>query len=175
MNVSESACGWSYICFYPSPKFGEKGVGAMGNLAARAKWKFGLIALPLFLMVQGAMAAVVVIGNSNISVDALTSAQVSEIFLGKTTSLADGTKITVIEHQDGESIKDEFYEKVVGKSASQLKAYWAKIIFTGEGMPPKAYSGDKSVRDHVSMTPGAVGYVSAESVDKSVKVLFEGK
>jgi hypothetical protein len=42
-------------------------------------------------------------------------------------------------------------------------------------MPPKAYSGDKSVRDHVSMTPGAVGYVSAESVDKSVKVLFEGK
>jgi ABC-type phosphate transport system substrate-binding protein len=147
----------------------------MERLSAKVKWMLALMTLPLLLMVHSATAAVVVIGNPNISVASLTSDQVSDIFLGKMTSLADGTKITVIDHQDGEAIKDEFYEQVVGKSASQLKAFWAKVIFTGEGMPPKAYSGDKAVRDHVSRTPGAIGYVDAESVDKSVKVLFEKK
>ena len=107
--------------------------------------------------------------------DSLTSAQVKDLFLGKVTSLPDGTKVTVIEHKDGEAVKEEFYDKVVGKSPSQLKAYWAKIIFTGEGFPPKAYSGDKTVKNHVSATPGAIGYISAESMDKSVKVLFERK
>jgi ABC-type phosphate transport system substrate-binding protein len=91
------------------------------------------------------------------------------------TKLPDGTAITVIEHQDGDSVKEEFYSKVVGKSASQLKAYWAKLVFTGEGVPPKEYSGDKAVMGRVSSTPGAIGYVSDGSVDKSVKVLFEAK
>ena len=91
------------------------------------------------------------------------------------TSLPDGTKVTVIEHKDGDAVKEEFYDKVVGKTPSQLKAYWAKLIFTGEGFPAKAYSGDKAVKDHVKVTNGAIGYISAESVDKSVKVLFESK
>ena len=152
-----------------------KGVEEMGNLSVKVKWMLALLVLPWLFIAHGATAAVVVIGNSGIEVDSLTSAQVGEIFLGKMTTLADGTKLTVIEHQDGETVKDEFYEKVVGKSASQLKAYWAKIIFTGEGVPPKAYSGDKTIMDHVSVTPGAIGYVNAESVDKSVKILFERK
>ena len=153
----------------------SEGVVEMGNIPTKVKWIFGTAALLSFFMMGSVSAAVVVIGNPGIGVDSLTSAQVSKIFLGKMTSLPDGTKITVIEHQDGESIKDEFYEKVVGKSASQLKAYWAKIIFTGEGVPPKAYSGDKTVKEHVSATPGAIGYVNAEAVDKSVKILFEKK
>lgn len=139
------------------------------------KWRIALIASILLLTLQGAQAGVVVIGNPNISANALDTAQISDIFLGKTTSLQDGTKVTVIDHQDGEAVKAEFYEKVVGKNVNQLKAYWAKLIFTGEGVPPKAYSGDKSVRDQVAATPGAIGYVDAGSVDKSVKVLFEQK
>lgn len=139
------------------------------------KWRIALIASILLLTLQGAQAGVVVIGNPNISANALDTAQISDIFLGKTISLQDGTKVTVIDHQDGEAVKAEFYEKVVGKNVNQLKAYWAKLIFTGEGVPPKAYSGDKSVRDQVAATPGAIGYVDAGSVDKSVKVLFEQK
>ena len=48
-------------------------------------------------------------------------------------------------------------------------------MVTGEGVPPKEYAGDKAVKDRVAITPGAIGYVSDGSVDKSVKVLFETK
>lgn len=147
----------------------------MQNLSAKFKWKFALVIAPLLFICHSTMAASAVIGNPGIGVNALTENQVSQIFLGKLSTLPNGTRVVVADHQDGESIKDSFYDKVVGKKPSQLKAYWAKIIFTGEGLPPKTFSGDKSVKDFVASTPGAIGYISAESVDSSVKVLFESK
>ena len=108
-------------------------------------------------------------------VDSITSTEAADIFLGKLTKLPDGTRVTVIEHKDGDPVKDEFYEKVVGKTPSQLKAYWAKLVFTGEGVPPKEYAGDKSVLERVAATPGGIGYVSDKPGDNSVKVLFEEK
>jgi len=147
----------------------------MGNQLNKARWKAILAAALLLSSVYAGAAGIVVIGNPGLSINPVTAAQVTEIFLGKMPTLKDGTQLTVIEHQDGESIKDDFYEKVVGKSSSQLKAYWAKVVFTGEGFPPKAYSGDKAVKEQVAATPGAIGYVDAGAVDKSVKVLFEGK
>lgn len=147
----------------------------MENLSAKAKWKFALVVSPLLFIWHSTMAASAVIGNPGIGVKSLSSDEVSEIFLGKMATLPNGVKIVVADHQDGEPIKDEFYDKVVGKNPSQLKAYWAKIIFTGEGLPPKTFSGDKSVKDFVASTPGAIGYISKESVDGSVKVLFENK
>lgn len=147
----------------------------MVNLLCKSKYMAALAASLLFFITQTASAGVVVIGNSDLTIKSVTAAEVGDIFLGKMTKLADGTPITVIEHQDGDTVKDEFYDKVVGKSPSQLKAYWAKIVFTGEGVPPKEYAGDKAVKDRVAITPGAIGYVSDGSVDKSVKVLFEAK
>lgn len=132
-----------------------------------------VLAAALSLSMMSTCAGVVVIGNSGLSVNSITAAQATAIFLGKMTALQDGTQLTAIDHQDGEDIKDEFYQKVAGKSSAQLKAYWAKIVFTGEGFPPKGYAGDKAVQKHVAATPGAIGYISAESVDKSVKVLLE--
>jgi ABC-type phosphate transport system substrate-binding protein len=147
----------------------------MGNLLCKPRCMAALTASLIFFVLQTASAGVAVIGNPGLSVDSITAAQVADIFLGKMPKLADGTSITVIEHQEGDSVKDEFYNKVVGKSPSQLKAYWAKLVFTGEGVPPKEYAGDKAVKDRVAATPGAIGYVNDDSVDKSVKVLFEAK
>lgn len=146
----------------------------MGKILCERKGIAALVATLLFLALQTASAGVVVVANPGMSVSSVTAAQVSDIFLGKMTKL-DGTQLTVIEHQEGDPIKGEFYDKVVGKNPSQLKAYWAKIVFTGEGVPPKEYAGDKAVKAFVAQTPGAIGYISDESVDSSVKVIFESK
>ena len=91
----------------------------------------------LFFIMQTASAGVVVIGNSDLSIKSVTAAEVGDIFLGKMTKLADGTPITVIEHQDGDTVKDELYDKVVGKSPSQLKAYWPRLCLLVREFRPK--------------------------------------
>lgn len=146
----------------------------MGNLFFKPRYIAALAASLLFFSLHAASAGVAVIGNSDLSVDSIAAAEVADIFLGKTTKLA-GTPLTVIEHKDGDNVKEEFYNRVVGKSPSQLKAYWAKLVFTGEGVPPKEYAGDRAVMERVSATPGGIGYVSDTSVNSSVKVLFESK
>jgi len=147
----------------------------MGNLLCKPRYTAVLAASLLYFLVQTASAGVAVIGNPDLGVNSITAEQAANIFLGKMKRLPDGSPVTVIEHKDGDSVKEEFYDKIVGKTPSQLKAYWAKLVFTGEGVPPKEYGGDKAVLEHVSKTPGAIGYVSDGSVDKSVKVLLGGK
>jgi ABC-type phosphate transport system substrate-binding protein len=147
----------------------------MGNLLCKPKCMAVLAIALLFFGLQTASAGVVVIGNRGLGVNSITKAQAANIFLGKMTTWADGTPITVIEHRDGDLAKDQFYNKVVGKTPSQLKAYWAKLVFTGEGVPPKEYAGDNTVKARVAGTPGAIGYVSDDSADRSVKILYEAK
>jgi len=131
------------------------------------------LSLLLSGMVSPAIAGAVVIGNPSLSVSQLNAQQVSDLFLGRASKLPDGSAVTIVDHQDGEPIKEDFYKNVVGKSPSQLKAYWAKIVFTGEGAPPKSLSGDQAIKQHVATTPGAIGYVDDKVVDGSVKVLLK--
>jgi hypothetical protein len=60
-----------------------------------------------------------------------------DIFLGKTARFPDGSQAVPVDQSEGTIVRDEFYNKLVGKSAAQMKAYWSKIIFTGRGQPPR--------------------------------------
>ena len=52
-----------------------------------------------------------------------------------------------------------------------MKAVWARVIFTGKGLPPKVFDPDAEVKKVVSSNKNAIGYIRASSVDSSVKVV----
>lgn len=112
------------------------------------------------------IAVVVNPGNAN-SVDADV---VKKIYLGKSKSFSDGLTVSPV-NQDGTAVADEFNDKVVGKSSSQLNAYWAKLVFTGKGTPPAKVNTDQAVIDFVASNSGAIGYVDSASVSDKVKVV----
>lgn len=117
----------------------------------------------------GVFADVVVVvnpGNGN----AVDADVVKRIYLGKTKSFSDGLAVSPV-NQDGTSVADEFNSKVVGKSSSQLNAYWAKLVFTGKGAPPAKVNSDQAVIDFVAANNGAIGYVDSVSVSPKVKVV----
>src|ERR1700719_3406349 len=88
-----------------------------------------LIGLALVLTSSAAMADVVVVVSAKSPVGALSKAQVEDIFLGKAIRFPDGTQAVAIDQAEGSAVRDEFYNKVVGKSRAQMKACWSKIIF----------------------------------------------
>jgi ABC-type phosphate transport system substrate-binding protein len=129
--------------------------------------------LLFFFIFTCARADVVVVVSANSTVDSLTKSQVSNIFLGKTSSFPNGDKAIAIDQKDGSTEWIDFYKKVSGKSGSQLKSYWAKLIFSGRKQPPKQLADSSEVKKSVSSNPSQISYIAEEAVDSSVKVVLK--
>ena len=127
--------------------------------------------LKLILLVSGMLAfsshAVTVIVHPSNS-DTLDKKAVKKIFLGKTKKFPSGGQVIPIELKAGGS-RDAFLKGVVGKSESQFKAYWSKLIFTGKGQAPRTVESEAEIVDLISKNPNLIGYVSDGAVNDSVK------
>jgi ABC-type phosphate transport system substrate-binding protein len=136
----------------------------------------GFFAFTLLLAMSAfaadARAEVVVIVSAKSPVTSLTAEQTARIFLGKTSEFPDDRDAEPIDQPVGSAIRDEFYAKVVHKNSSQLAAYWAKIIFTGDGHPPEILDGNTAVRRAVAKNPNAIGYIDKSAVKRSVRVIL---
>jgi len=126
----------------------------------------------LLASVSAAQAGVVVVMSSKSDIDTLNKAQVTQIYLAKTDALPNGRVAKPIDQAEGSAVRNEFYEKIAGKNAAQMKAYWSQLTFTGKPQPPRQVSGDAAVKAAVADNPSAIGYISDGAVDGSVKVVF---
>ena len=139
------------------------------------KWRFTILLCCLFTVFSlsdSVTAEVVVVVNSSAKIATATPEQVANIFLGKSNKLSGDFKVVPVDQEEGELPRDEFYKTIVKKDASQLNAYWSRLIFTGKGQPPKVVLDDDEVIELVGSNPEAIGYVSSDAVDTSVKVIL---
>ena len=128
--------------------------------------------LALCLAAGTAAADIVAVVSSKSAISSLTQTQVSDIFFGKVSHFPDGGVAVPIDLAENSPERNEFYERLAGKSPAQIKAYWSRIIFTGRGQPPKAVSSGVEMKKRIAENPSAIGYIDAKLVDASVKVLF---
>lgn len=119
-----------------------------------------------------AHADVVVVVGAKSAAATLTKEQVADLFMGKLASLPGAGAAAPIDQGESSPLREEFYSKVTGKSAAQVKSYWAKMAFTGKGTPPKEGSNSAEVKKLVAGAPGGIGYIEKSAVDDSVKVVF---
>lgn len=108
-----------------------------------------------------AIAPFAIIVNPGVTVDGLTTAQLSDVFSGKIKNWNEvgGPDLAIA---------------IIGRSESSgSRATIKAMVLGGKDFDPKAVvmnsSGD--VRKSVSTTPGAIGYVDLAFVDSSVKAL----
>jgi ABC-type phosphate transport system substrate-binding protein len=122
---------------------------------------------------SNAQAEVVVIVSAKSHITRLTAAQAAKIFLGKASTFPDNSDAVPVDQAEGSAIREEFYSKVVRKSSSQVSAYWAKVIFTGDGHPPEILESNTAVKKAVAHNQNAIGYIDKSAVDKSVRVILD--
>lgn len=130
-----------------------------------------LAAATLFVAASSAQADIAVVVNPGVGDVSVNSAELKDIFLGKLNSLPNGKKIVAIDQEPG-GVREEFLKKLLNKSESQLKAYWAQLVFTGRGQPPKQVMDDEEVKEFVSENPNMIGYIDSDEVDSTVKVIM---
>lgn len=125
-----------------------------------------LIALTLFWLNSSADEYVLV---SNNKIKTLSKSQIKAIFLKKLI-LIDDLKVVPVNLGAKSPLRSKFEKKILHMSFSRLKAYWTKQHYLGH-RPPISMKSEESVKSFVKNVDGAIGYISAESVDESVVVL----
>lgn len=130
------------------------------------------LAAMLALASQAAFAQVAVVVGAKSPVGPLTEDQVSGVYLGKTNTLPGGGAAALADLPDSNPARDHFYTKATGKNGAQVKATWARLTFSGKGVPPKEMATSADVKKFVAGNPNAIGYIEKSAVDPSVKVVL---
>ena len=96
----------------------------------------------------------------------MTADEVANIYLGKDSSLSP------LDLKEPEAVRNQFYQKVAGKDSAQVKAIWARLVFTGKQQPPKELGSSADIVKQVASSDKAIGYVDKSAVDASVKAVL---
>ncbi|SFD59485.1 substrate-binding domain-containing protein [Pseudoalteromonas denitrificans] len=122
------------------------------------------------LTTYSASAEIAVIVNTANS-STLDKTAIERIFMGKMKKFPNGQVALPMNAAKGMGSRDEFNKAVIGRSSSQVNAYWSKLVFTGKGSMPKELSSDAEMISTISSNQGAIGYINSSSVTDAVKVI----
>lgn len=119
----------------------------------------------LMALAVAAQAQMVVVVNPKSAAASLSAEQVANVYLGRSTDF------TPFDQSEA-ALRNDFYAKVTGKDAAQVKAIWSKLVFTGKGTPPKELPNSAEVKKAVAAKDNGIGYIEKSAVDGSVKVVL---
>ena len=122
------------------------------------------------LFAPGVALSQVVIANKDVAADSLSRQEIHSIFLGETSRWQDNRPITIVVQEQG-NIHRLFLREILSRTPSQFLNYWRKQIFNGKALAPKSITNMRELVEFVATHSGAIGYVSDENVDTSVKVI----
>ena len=125
----------------------------------------------LLLVVSSAQADIAVIVHPKNPLQTPSREQVRDLFLGRTRVFPNGKFAIPIDQSS--PLRAQFYQLLTARPIEQINAYWARIIFTGQGSPPLQMPDDAAVLQTVRENEGAIGYIRFIRLDKSVRMLFK--
>ena len=124
-----------------------------------------LASMLMFSVALGTAHAIDIVAIGNPAAAPLTREQLANVYLGHNQAL------TPLDQPESAPIRADYYKRLTGRDASQIKAMWARLTFTGKGQSPRELSDSSAVKKAVAADPKAIGYIEKSAVDDSVKVL----
>jgi ABC-type phosphate transport system substrate-binding protein len=103
----------------------------------------------------------IVVVNSVSPITTLSKAQLSNIFLKRTTKWTGGKTIVPVDRDKSSKVRDAFSGAVHGRSSSAINTYWQTQIFSGQAIPPIVKTSDEDVLAFVRSNVNAISYVPA--------------
>lgn len=128
--------------------------------------------IPVFtLLSQLALADLAVVVNSQSPISSLTENEVRQLFTGQIKTLS-GLRIEPLDMPSGSAIRNRFYAALMGRSPEQMRAYWTRLIFTGQGKPPQEAVNQDELARLLQQSPTTIGYLPDDQVPADTRVVF---
>ena len=119
-------------------------------------------------------AMAIIVHRSN-PVNELTLAELRRIFMLETQTWPHGRKITLVLGEKGQAGRPEIIRLICGFSEADYDRHILLQTFRGHvGLGPRAIRSPAAMIRFVFNAPGAIGYVRADQLDGSTKVLRIG-
>ncbi|MBT2787560.1 phosphate ABC transporter substrate-binding protein [Halomonas sp. ISL-106] len=118
-----------------------------------------------------ALAEVLVVVSADAPFTRLTSSDLRDIYLGRRTQIANGMMVVPLDQPEGTAARSEFYTHFTGQTPAQIKAHWARQIFTGRGQPPQALANSRAVVERLVSDTKALGYIDPAFLDERLRVV----
>lgn len=132
--------------------------------------KAPLAALLALALAPTASADLAVIANRKNELAPLATEEVQDVFLGRTRTFPNHR--FALPFDQSSPLRGEFYQKLTGRLLPQIDAYWARIVFSGQGSPPPKLPDDAAVLQMVRENEDAIGYIDKINVDNTIRVLL---
>ncbi len=131
-----------------------------------------ILALLVILPIK-ALAADLVIVTSTENVENFDIEDVARIYLGKVNQFPSGATVIPLDIDPMDPSFAVFAREVLKKNPSQLRAYWAKRVFTGRGKPPQIIRTSEELRALVSSDKRYLAYLVKSQADSTVRAVIE--
>jgi len=115
---------------------------------------------------------VVVVAGPGNAVAGLSRDEVTRLYLGERL---DGLKapLRALELDVPPWAREAFYARLLGRSPVQMRALWARLVFSGKGRPPRIVADVDAALRELASDPNTVVFMPAESaVTARLKPLF---
>ena len=130
-----------------------------------------LLVIAALLAAAPALAEDIAVIVSTDRTTQLDREEIAQIFLKKRRFWDDGTPMLPVNQSAGSATRASFDKAVFGTGARRLSAPWNRAYFRGV-LPPATLASDEAVRRFVVSEPRAIGYLRADVVDASVRVVL---
>lgn len=131
-----------------------------------------ILAVAAMLVAPLAHADFYVIVPANNAQQTLTQKEAVNLFMGRSRAFSNGDFAQPYDMPRDSAVRADFYRQLTGMSAAQINSYWARLMFSGQTMPPQAVADEGAMIDMVKRNPGSIGWVRKEPVDKQVRVVL---
>ena len=103
-------------------------------------------------------------------VQTISQEEVASAFLGMAAAREQLRDLQPVDSEDPD-LREHFYQQLLGRSRNQIRAYWSRMVFTGQGRPPPTMSRDQVQRD-LAANPKAIVYVRADEKIPGTRILL---
>ncbi|MEO8525795.1 MAG: hypothetical protein ABI460_13815 [Caldimonas sp.] len=103
---------------------------------------------------------------------ALTQKEAVDLFMGRNRAFANGDFAIVFDLPRDSPQRAEFYLALTGMSPAQVNSYWARLMFSGQSMPPQALPDETAMAAIIRRNPSALGWLSREPADKQLRTIL---
>lgn len=94
----------------------------------------------------------------------VTNKDVADLYLGRTRHLSNGQMVVPLDSPAAAPVRARFYKALTGKAITDINAYWARLLFTGQSSPPQPMPDTNALLEAVRASPGTMAYVEQSQV-----------